>query len=98
MKEYWQDQPLSKKIRIIFIVLLVIIALIFVVRNWQPVEVIFVFFRMHIPLTLIILISGIIGFAIGSLFDYKKFKQRDIEIKRLTQKLNEKEETSRVDL
>lgn len=98
MKEYWQNLPLSKKIRIIFIVLVSIIALIFVIRNWQPVEIIFVFFKLQVPLTLIILISGLIGFAIGSLFDYKKFKQRDNEIKRLTQKLNEKEEASRVDV
>lgn len=98
MKENWQNLPLSKKIRIIFIVLVSIIALIFVIRNWQPVEIIFVFFRLHVPLTLIIIISGLIGFAIGSLFDYKKFKQRDNEIKRLTQKLNEKEEASRVDV
>lgn len=87
MKEYWSNLTTGKKAKLIGIVLLVIIALIFVVRNWQPTEVIFVFFRMHIPLTLIIVISGAIGFAFASLFDYRKFKVRDNEIKKLSEQL-----------
>lgn len=88
MKEYWQDLSTGKKVKLVMTILLVIIALTFVVRNWQPTEVIFVFFRMHIPLTLIILISGAIGFAMASLFDYKKFRAHKEEIKALNTKLS----------
>jgi len=88
MKDYWQDLTTGQKIKLVVTILLIIISLIFVVRNWQPTEVFFVFFSMYIPLTLIILVSGGIGFAAASLFRLKKDKKFKDEIKILNTKLN----------
>ena len=89
MKEYWNNLSTGKKIRLIITMVLVICAIIFAARNWRDTEVIMVFFRMKMPLTLIIVLSGAIGFATASLFDYRKFRKRDAEIKRLNEKLSD---------
>lgn len=83
MKEYWNNLSTAKKIRLIVTALLVICALTFALQNWTETEVRLVFFRISMPLTLVILFSGIIGFAFASIFDYRKFKKRDAEIKKL---------------
>lgn len=93
MKEYWSSLSFGRKVRLIITLLLVICVITFAARNWRSTEVIFVFFRLELPLTLIILLSGAVGFATASLFDYRKFKVRDAEIKRLNEELARKTET-----
>lgn len=92
MKEYWNDLSLSRKIRLIFTILIGICAIIFAARNWKDTEVILVFLKIQMPLTLVIVLSSAIGFAIASLFDYRKFKVRDQEIIRLKKELEQKKE------
>lgn len=91
MKEYWQDLSTGKKMRMILTIILSLSAIIFAARNWRETEVILVFLKVKMPLTLVIVISAGIGFALASLFDYRKFKARDVEIKRLNNKLLEQD-------
>ena len=92
MKEYWNNLSLSRKIRLIITILVGICAVIFAARNWKDTEVILVFLKIQMPLTLVIVLSSAIGFAIASLFDYRKFKVRDQEIIRLKKELEQKKE------
>ena len=87
MKDYWNSISTGKKIRLIFILFLVLLGLIFAIRNWQSTEVILVFYKVELPLTLIITISGIIGYAISALFEFRKFMKKDKEIADLKEKI-----------
>ncbi len=92
MKEYWNDLSGGQKTKLILKIILGIFALTFVLRNWQSVTVIPVFFKIQMPLTLVILLSIGIGFALSSIFDYKKFKIKNKEIADLKAKLLPPEE------
>lgn len=96
MKEYWQNLSTGRKIKLIVTIVVSLCAIIFAARNWRETEVILVFLKVKMPLTLVIVISAAIGFAIASLFDYRKFKARDAEIKRLNNKLLEQSEAARL--
>jgi len=93
MKEYWSNLSGGRKVRLIIIILVGICAVIFAARNWKDTEVILVFLKIQMPLTLVIVLSSAIGFAIASLFDYRKFKTRDQEIARLKKEIEQKKET-----
>ena len=96
MKEYWQNLSTGRKTKLIVTIVVSLCAIIFAARNWRETEVILVFLKVKMPLTLVIVISAAIGFAIASLFDYRKFKARDAEIKRLNNKLLEQSEAARL--
>ncbi len=83
MKEYWNDLSSSQKTKLIFKLILGLFALIFAIRNWQNTEVVLVFFKMQLPLTIIIVLCVAVGFALASLFDYKKFRVKNKEIEEL---------------
>lgn len=87
MKDYWNGLTSGQKIKLVLTVVLGLFGLIFAVRNWQETEVILVFFKAKMPLTMIILLSAIVGFAFASVFDYRKFKKKDAEIKTLKSEL-----------
>lgn len=87
MKEYWNNLSSSQKTKLILKLVLGLLAFIFAVRNWQMTQVVLVFFKMQLPLTLIIILCVAIGFALASLFDYKKFRLKDKEIKELKTKV-----------
>ncbi len=93
MKEYWNDLSGGQKAKLILKIIIGLFAVIFAVRNWQSVDVILVFFKMKMPLTLIIMLCIGIGFATSSIFDYKKFKKKNSEIAELKAKLTPSEET-----
>ncbi len=87
MKEYWNNLNATQKTKLVLKILVGLLALIFAIRNWQSVEVILVFFSMKIPLTLVILMCVGIGFALASVFDYRKFRAKNKERLELKQKL-----------
>lgn len=87
MKEYWSGLTSSQKTKLILKVVIGLFALIFAIRNWQSVQVILVFFKMELPLTLIIVLCIAVGFVTSSLFDHRKFKLKNKEIAELKAKL-----------
>lgn len=87
MKEYWNDLNSGQKTKLILKITLGILALIFAIRNWQSTSVVLVFFKMNLPLTVIIVLCLAIGFALASIFDYRKFKAKNKEISELKSKV-----------
>jgi uncharacterized integral membrane protein len=87
MKEYWNDLTSGQKTKLILKILLGILAFIFAIRNWQSTPVVLLFFEMNLPLTIIIALCLAIGFAVASVFDYRKFKAKNKEISLLKSKI-----------
>jgi uncharacterized integral membrane protein len=87
MKEYWTDLTSGQKTKLVLKIILGLFALIFAVRNWQSTEVVLIFFKVNMPLTVLILASLAIGFALASLFDYRKLKAKDKAISELKEQM-----------
>lgn len=89
LKEYWESLSAFGKIKFVSKILLVILAIIFAVLNWQMVELHLIFTRFELPLTVLILLCFVIGVMLSSIFDYKRFKQKNKEIEELKKKISE---------
>jgi len=87
MKEYWNDLSSAQKIKLVLRIILGLLALIFAVQNWQMTEVVLVFYKIPLPLTIIIVLCVTVGFALASIFDYRKFKLKNKEIEDLKTKI-----------
>ena len=87
MKDYWNSISTGRKIRLILGLILGILLLIFAIQNRKPVFFSVVFTKFEISLTLLIILSMFVGFLIASLFDYKKFKEKDKTIADLKAKI-----------
>ena len=87
MSEYWESLTVGKKIRLVFVVILSIFILTFAVVNWQESEVNFIFFRLNIPITLLILICATIGYLISTLFEYRHYNEKVKEINLLNEEI-----------
>ncbi len=87
MKEFWDGLTKGQKIKYIVSTIAVIIGLIFAVMNWSSVEVHFILMRVDVPITLLIIFSMAAGYGLATLFDYKKFKGKNKEIKSLKSQL-----------
>jgi putative membrane protein len=89
LKEYWESLSGMGKARFVGKIILMILAILFAVLNWQSVELHLVFARITIPLTLLIVLCVVVGLIISSIFDYRRFKKKDQEIKRLKKELGQ---------
>lgn len=89
MIDYWLNLTIWKKIKFIFVLIGVIFLIFFCVINSQPTEVNFIFGKIKISLVLLIFLSLVIGYALSSIVDYRKFILKNNEIKKLKYKLDE---------
>jgi len=87
MKEYWGNLTTGQKAKYIGFGILGILVLLFAIFNWQSTELHFVFLKINIPLTLLILICMLGGYAFSALMDYKKFRVKDKEIEALKKEI-----------
>ena len=87
MKEFWTSLSTWKKFKLILTIILVIFACIFAIYNWQETEVNFLFFRVKISLTLLIVICLVTGYFSSTLFDYRKHKVKQLEVNKLKDEL-----------
>ena len=87
MKEWWDGLTSSQKIKYIISAIAGILVLIFAIVNWKMVNVNLLITTVRIPITLLILLSLAGGFGLTTLFDYRKFKKKDKEIKSLKTQL-----------
>jgi uncharacterized integral membrane protein len=87
LKEYWDSLNGIGKVKFILKVILVILSVLFAIFNWQSTELHLIFVKINIPLTLLIVVCVGIGLVISSMFDYKRFKKKDLEIQRLKKEL-----------
>jgi uncharacterized integral membrane protein len=87
LREYWDNLTVGGKIKFVLKVILGILAFLFALFNWQNTELHLVFIRLQMPLTILILAFGGIGFVLSSIFDYRRFKKKDEEIAALKKEL-----------
>ncbi len=91
MKEYWNDLSKAQKAKYIIGIVVGILVVIFAVLNWRYTSVHLLFKRVRIPITLLVIVSVAGGFGFASLFDYRKFKKKDKQIRQLKMQLELKE-------
>jgi uncharacterized integral membrane protein len=87
MYDYWKTLSPIDKIKFTFNVLLGIVGVVFATLNWHSQEIHLVFFKAKLPLTLLIIFSMIVGYAISTLFNLKKFQVKDDKIENLESEL-----------
>ena len=87
MKEFWEGLTKAQKVKYIVSSVAVILGIIFAVMNWTSVEVHFILMSVDVPITLLIIFSMAAGYGLATLFDYKKFKGKNKEIKSLKSQL-----------
>lgn len=80
MKEFWQLLTPWQKIKFVISLLLAVFTGIFAVMNWQEVEINFIFFKIHLSITLLIFICLVVGYLSSMIFDYKKYREKAREI------------------
>ena len=88
MKEYWNELTAGQKIKHSISAIAGILVIIFAILNWESTEVHLLFTVVSIPKILLIIVSLAGGFGLATLFDYRKFRKKDREIKSLRSQLN----------
>jgi uncharacterized integral membrane protein len=89
MGDYWESLSGLKKVKLIATIILSIFVITFAIVNWQEIEVEFIFFRVKMYITLLIIICLSLGYLISSLFEYKYYNQKQKEISALQAELAE---------
>jgi uncharacterized integral membrane protein len=89
MGEYWESLSGFKKVKFILTIILSIFVITFAVVNWKEIEVEFIFFRLKMYVTLLIIICLSLGYLISSLFEYKYYNQKQKEVLSLQSELAE---------
>jgi len=80
MQEYWKSLSPVNKAKFILSILIGIIGVVFATLNWESQEVHLLFKKTEIPTTMVIILSGVIGYAISYIFNIRKFRAKDKEI------------------
>lgn len=78
---------LLNKVKFVFSMILGIIGVIFATLNWKEQEVNLIVTSFKIPLTLLIIFSVIVGFALSFVFNYSKIVRKDDEIDELKREI-----------
>jgi uncharacterized integral membrane protein len=91
MKEWWQGLKNQQKVKYIISAIAGLLVLIFAIVNWKSINVNLLVTTVRIPVTLLIILSLAGGFGLATLFDYRKFKKKNKEIKSLKSQLTMKE-------
>jgi uncharacterized integral membrane protein len=80
MGEYWESLSGLKKAKLIVTIILSIFVITFAIVNWKEIEVEFIFFRLKMYVTLLIIICLSLGYMISSLFEYKYYNVKQKEV------------------
>jgi uncharacterized integral membrane protein len=91
MKEFWTLMTPWKKFKFILSIILILYILVFAFVNWDEQEINFIFFKIKISITLLILVCLVAGYLTSNIFDYKKYKSKEAEIRTLKNQLEELE-------
>jgi uncharacterized integral membrane protein len=83
MTEYWKVLPFWNKVKFIISLLIGILGVIFATLNWNNQAVHLVFFKANLPITILVIIAIVIGYAYGHLFNFQKFRRKEKELDQL---------------
>lgn len=89
MFEFWPKLTLLEKVKYVSSRLGLVLLVLFCVFNWQEQIVDMIFFKMKIPLTLLIIISFILGILISFYNNYKLNSTKEEQAKIIHQKNQE---------
>jgi uncharacterized integral membrane protein len=89
MKDYWKTLTFFKKIKFSITIFLFVLVIIFSFQNWEKEKLDLIFISIDIHLTLIIAFSMLIGFTISMVSNHKKMQIKEVQIKRLKEKIKE---------
>jgi uncharacterized integral membrane protein len=92
MAEYWHSLSTVNKIKFVLSILLGILGVVFATLNWTEQEVHLLVTKAKMPLTLLIIFSIVVGYALSFVFSYRKFRTKDREIEALKRELEEMKE------
>lgn len=81
MSDFWEQKSPKQKVRFIMGLILTILIVVFAIANWNKADINFIFFKLRLPITLLILFSMIFGYLISSFTEgsYKKKKIKEEE-------------------
>lgn len=88
MGEYWESLSGFNKVKFVATIILSIFVFTFAIVNWKEIEVEFIFFRLKMYITLLIIICLSMGYLISSLFEYKYYNQKQKEVLALKAELD----------
>lgn len=81
MKDYWNKLSFGEKAKFIFFAICGLLILIFALLNWDKYDLNLIFFKVNLPVTVIILISMFGGYAYGRIYyGWVKSRKKDKEI------------------
>lgn len=83
MSEYWKVLTLWNKVKFIISIIIGILGVVFATLNWNDEEVHLLFLQTTMPLTLLILISVIVGYALAYLFNFQNSRKKEKELHHL---------------
>ena len=89
MGEYWESLSGLKKVKLVATIILSVFVITFAIVNWQEIEVEFIFFRLKMYVTLLIVVCLLLGYLISSLFEYKYYNEKQKEVLALQAELSE---------
>ena len=89
MEDFWKSLTPWNKFKFALSIILGILVVIFAVLNWKSEEVHMIFFKRQMPLTLVIILSVIAGYAIAFIFGYRKLRSKERAIRKLEQEVRE---------
>jgi uncharacterized integral membrane protein len=72
---HWEPRVMSKA-KLISVAVLAVLAVVIVLRNIEVVEVDVLFYRLPMPLALLLLITVLLGFAVGVLVAMMRSNRR----------------------
>ncbi len=90
-REFWESLSFWKKIKLILIIIISVLLLVFSFQNWVIGELRLVFFRIKIPITLIIAVTFFIGYSLALVANFKNLNDKEKEIKKLKNKIKDLE-------
>jgi uncharacterized integral membrane protein len=89
MSEYWKALSLWNKVKFTISIIIGILGVVFATLNWNDEEVHLLFFQTTMPLTLVIIISIIVGYAVAYVLNFQTSRKKEKEIQNL-QEQNQK--------
>ena len=87
LKEYWESLTGAQKFKFVLKIVLLLLGILFAVFNWQSVQLHLVFGKLHVPLTVMIVVCFSVGLITSSIFDYRRFMKKDREIEKMQKEI-----------
>lgn len=91
MSDYWERMSTWQKTKAIISVVVLVFIVIFSIINWESRQINFVFGRVNVPLTLIIVICLLVGYSLSSFNEYKYYNRKVKEVSDLEARVKELE-------